>query len=148
MAGEWIKVEKTTARKPEILVLADVLKIHPDHSFGLCVRFWCWCDDQLAECHAPSVTEITLDTVFGHQGFASALVKVGWLRVRNGSLEVPNFDRHLSESAKARALSANRQKLKRVKSTVTKTSRSQRDKNGTPLLLFSCISSCILTSDS
>lgn len=30
MAGDWIKVEKATARKPEVLRLADLLQVHPD----------------------------------------------------------------------------------------------------------------------
>lgn len=129
MAGDWIKVEKATARKPEVLHLSTLLDIHPDHAFGLCFRFWSWCDDQLASCHAAGVTFVTLDSVIGHAGFASALVKVGWLQVREGSLVIPNFERHLSESAKNRALSGKRQKKRR--DCVTETSRSDRDKSVT-----------------
>jgi hypothetical protein len=130
MAGDWIKVEKSTPRKPEVMAIADELGIHIDHAFGLCFRFWSWCDDQMTDGHAQSVTNVTLDSSFGHAGFATALVKVGWLRVRNGSLEVPNFDRHLSESAKNRALSGMR-KAKQRSESVTKMSRSERDKSVT-----------------
>jgi hypothetical protein len=130
MAGDWIKVEKSTPRKPEVMAIADELGIHIDHAFGLCFRFWCWCDDQMTDGHAQSVTNVTLDSSFGHAGFATALVKVGWLRVRNGSLEVPNFDRHLSESAKNRALSGMRKAKQRAKS-VTEMSRPERDKSVT-----------------
>lgn len=129
MAGDWIKIEKATARKPEVLQLADILQIHPDHAFGLCVRFWGWCDDQMTIGHAPRVTNVTLDAVFGHAGFVTALITVGWLRVRDGSLEVPNFDRHLSDSAKNRALSGERKKKQRA--GVTEMSRSKRDKSVT-----------------
>lgn len=138
MAGDWIKVEKSTARKPEVLRIADILGIHPDHAFGLCVRFWQWCDDQLTDGHARGVTIVTLDSVFGHAGFVPALVEVGWLLARNGaasgspvgSLEVPHFDRHLSESAKNRALSGERKKKQRSK-TVPEMSRQERDKSVT-----------------
>lgn len=126
MAGDWIKVEKATATKPEVLQLADILSIHPAHAFGLCVQFWFWCDSQLDSCHAVRVTNVTLDYVIGHAGFADALIKVGWLRVRDGSLEIPNFDRHLAASAKSRALSAERQRSKRA-ANVTLLSRSERD---------------------
>jgi hypothetical protein len=129
VAGDWIKMEKATARKPEVLQLADLLAIHPDHALGLCFRFWSWCDDQMTSGHAPSVTSVTLDSVFGHAGFASALITVGWLRVREGSLEVPNFDRHLSDSAKNRALSGERKKKQRA--GVTELSRNNRDKSVT-----------------
>ncbi len=130
MAGDWIKVEKATPQKPEVMAIADELGIHVDHAFGLCFRFWSWCDDQMTDGHARRVTNVTLDAVFGHAGFATALVNVGWLRVREGSLEVPNFDRHLSESAKNRALSGSRKRKQRGKD-VTETSRCERDKSVT-----------------
>lgn len=108
MAGDWIKIEKATARKPEVLAIAELLQIHPDHAFGLCVRFWSWCDDHLSSGNARSVTKNALDALLERSGFADALIKVDWLQVRSGSLEVPNFDRHLSQSAKKRGLTAHR----------------------------------------
>lgn len=108
MAGDWIKIEKATVRKPEILRIAATLGIHPDHAFGLCFRFWTWCDDQLAEANVSGVSLELVDALVDRSGFAAALVTVGWLQARNGSLVIPNFDRHLSQSAKTRALTARR----------------------------------------
>lgn len=108
MAGDWIKVEKATARKPEVLTIAAELGIHPDHAFGLCVRFWSWCDDHMSDANARGVSAALVDALLDRSGIATALVKVGWLRVRDGSLEVPNFDRHLSQSSKTRALTKER----------------------------------------
>lgn len=108
MAGDWIKIEKCTPRKTEVMSIAGDLGIHMDHAFGMCFRFWAWCDDCLSTGNAPNVTEPLLDELIGRPGFSKALIKVGWLRVRNGSLEVPNFDRHLSQTAKNRALTAQR----------------------------------------
>jgi len=127
---DWIKLQKATAHKPEVLRLACLLQIPPDQALGLVARFWMWCDDQLSDGRAQGVTTVTLDSVFGHAGFCNALVDVGWLRVREGSLEVPNFDRHLSESAKNRALSGERKRKERSK-PVTETSRKSCDKNVT-----------------
>lgn len=126
MAQDWIKVEKTTPEKPEVLCISEILEIHPTHAFGLCVRFWLWCDDQMQSMSQKFVTNVTLDYVVGHKGFADALVVVGWLRVREGSLEVPNFDRHLSESAKKRADSGRRKQKQResVDSCVTEMSQN------------------------
>lgn len=104
MGTDWIKVEKSTARKPEVLQIADALAVHPDHAFGLCVRFWCWVDDQMSqECHTNSVTFVTLDSVVGHNGFTEQLVAVGWLELNGTGVRIPHFDRHLSKSAKKRA---------------------------------------------
>lgn len=123
MAGDWMKIEKVTPGKPEVLQISEILGIHPTHAFGLCVKFWIWCDDQLHDGNARGVTNVTLDFLIGHTGFTNALVKVGWLRDRSGSLEVPHFDRHLSESAKNRAITKERARKHREKSndnTVTK----------------------------
>lgn len=120
MSFQWVKVEKVTARKPEVLRIASKLNLHLDHAFGLCVRFWIWCDDNLETGHALGVTLVTLDAMLGCDGFAQSLVDVGWLRVREGSLEVPNYDRHLSMNAKIRGNSQVRQQKSRSQKCHTK----------------------------
>lgn len=109
MAGDWIKVEKATASKPELLRIASELKCSVGDAFFHCFRFWAWCDDQLKDGNAVGVTETMLDALLGRDGLCAALIKVDWLQVRSGSLVVPHFDRHLSESAKKRSLSGKRQ---------------------------------------
>ena len=130
MAGDWIKVEKATSRKPEILHIAELLDIHPDHAFGICIRFWSWCDDHLSDCHARSVTKKGLNAVLGVTGFAEAIIKAGWLDEKSVGLDIPNFDRHLSQSAKTRALAKNRKdeerSRKRHDESVTKTRLEKR----------------------
>lgn len=115
MAQEWIKVEKATARKPEVLRISSALGIHPDHAFGLCVRFWCWCDDQCDSGHAAGVTLVTLDLILGHTGFATQLIKAGWLTETEDGISIPHFDYHLSQSSKTRAQSAIRKERSRSK---------------------------------
>lgn len=114
MAGDWLKVEKATTRKPEVLRIAGLLGIDRLQAFGLCFEFWSWCDDQMTESYVAGVTDVTVDSLVGYKGFASALISVGWLQVRNGSLVIPNFDRHLAEGAKTRALTAKRMKKSRA----------------------------------
>jgi hypothetical protein len=116
MAGDWIKVEKTSGSKPEVLRIAELLHLHPSHAFGLCVQFWCWCDDQMAGGDALGVTYQMLNSLLGHQGFCEALVKVGWMRTRYGRIWVTNFDHHLSESSKKRALANKRKQSFRERS--------------------------------
>lgn len=116
MAGDWIKVEKTSAGKPEVLRIAELLHVHPSHAFGLCVQFWCWCDDQMTTGNVIGVTYATLNALLGHDGFCEALVKVGWMRTRKGQICVTNFDRHLSESSKTRALTNKRKQSFRERS--------------------------------
>jgi len=108
MAGDWIKVEKDTPDKPEILSLAGLLNLHPDEAFGKCFRFWRWIDSHALEGNVPCVTKNTIDALLGCAGFSEAMEKVGWLVARNGRIEIPRCDRHMGESAKQRALTAKR----------------------------------------
>ncbi len=115
-------MEKATARKPEVILIAVAMGIHPDEAFGICFRFWCWCDDQVSDGKIRGFTESLIDATIDRKGFAAALVSVGWLEVKNGMISITNFDRHLSHSAKTRAESAIRKKKERSK-PVTKMSQ-------------------------
>ena len=124
MAGDWIKVEKATARKPEVCGIAGELGISLDEAFGICFRFWCWVDDNFTT-NAASVSETSIDALVGRSGFAAAMKKVGWLESDEAGIKIPNFERHLSRGAKTRGQTA-----KRVESH-TKNKRNQRyDTNG------------------
>lgn len=108
MAGDWIKLEHTTPDKPEIYAIAEILGIDPDAVVGKLIRFWSWCDQQSVDGNALSVTSAVLDRITHQPGFSDALRKVAWLEVRSGSLQVPRFDRHNGQTAKARAVSNRR----------------------------------------
>ena len=124
MAGDWIKVEKSTARKPEVCGIAGDLGISLDEAFGICFRFWCWVDDNFTT-NAASVSETSIDALVGRSGFAAAMKKVGWLESDEAGIKIPNFERHLSKGAKTRGQTA-----KRVQSH-TKNKRNERyDANG------------------
>ncbi|NBW15521.1 MAG: hypothetical protein EBR82_46800 [Caulobacteraceae bacterium] len=127
---DWIKVEKATARKPEVLQIAAALGVHPDQSLGMCVRFWMWCDDNLSrDCRALRATNGVLDAIIGCDGFTTALVDVGWLEVTDDHIRIPNFDRHLSRSSKKRAENTRRQSDRRA--DVAPMSRTERDTRAT-----------------
>jgi hypothetical protein len=119
MAGDWLKIEKATARKPEVCGIAGELGISLDEAFGICFRFWCWVDDNFAT-NAASVSETSIDALVGRSGFAAAMKKVGWLESDEKGVKIPNFERHLSKGAKTRGQTA-----KRVESH-TKNKREKR----------------------
>jgi len=120
LAGEWIKFEKATIDKPEVLEMADILEISEDAVIGKLLRVWCWFDSQSRDGNAGSVTGNALkrfiDRLVASQGFASCMQKVGWLTDSG----IPNFDRHNGESAKKRALTNKRVKRNRNDDSVTK----------------------------
>jgi hypothetical protein len=120
MAADWIKIEHGLHTKPEVLQLADLLETSENEVVGLLVRFWLWADANLSpECPTVVGTTSGLNRVVGRDGFAEAMVSTGWLIADNGSVSVPNYDHHLSQSAKQRALEAKRKRKQRAKMSRT-----------------------------
>lgn len=117
MAGDWIKVESCTPNKPEVMKLARLLGVSRDDAFGKAMRFWIWVDGISVDGHVDGVTSHDVDAVVGAERVARAFESVGWLRIddENQSIEIPNFERHNGQTAKARALKTNRQSKWRAK---------------------------------
>ena len=84
---------------------------------GKLIRFWCWADSNSSDGHIKSVTCVLIDRVTLVTGFADALKAVGWL----SDSEIPNFGRHLGESAKKRAKDAERKRKSRETSSTCHT---------------------------
>ena len=137
MAGDWIKLQKDTPDKPEVLAIASRLQIDSDAVVGKLVRIWSWFDTHTVDGNAISVTFSLLDRLAGVAGFAEQMTLVGWLEQDGHILHLPNFEYHNGETAKKRALGKNRQQKLRESeeynaksnaSNVTKTSPEKRRK--------------------
>jgi hypothetical protein len=126
MAGDWIKLQHVTPDKPEVYEIATRLAVRPEQILGHLARIWIWADQQSRDGHALCVTDVTLDSIARCDGLASAMREVGWLTGYSGNLTFPNFERHNGQSAKKRALAADRQHKSREN-----LSRSQRDESVT-----------------
>jgi len=104
MAGDWIKVEENMPDKPEVWQIADILKIDGDAVAGKLLRIWAWAT---RNCNADGVTSVTsipaIDRLSGVTGFASAMIRVGWLQSTEAVLTFPKFERHCSQTAKERS---------------------------------------------
>ena len=131
MAGDWIKIRMDLAEDPAVIRMAEELGVREEVVVGYCHAFWCWVSRQ---CHDGSVTGVTLVSLgrrLNLPGFPELLVKIGWLKYdESGELpeiQIPNFERHLSQGSKQRVLAAERKKRSRV----PKVSRSKRDKSVT-----------------
>jgi hypothetical protein len=126
MAGDWIKMRSDLAEDPAVIRMAATLELDEFAVVGRLHAFWSWIDRQSRDGHAIGVTHSWLDRHVQRDGFAAAMVSVGWLQLGNGGLSIPNFDRHNGETAKTRALAANRKQKQRAG-----LSRSTRDENET-----------------
>ena len=98
-----MKIEHTTPDKPEVIAIADKLRIDPDAVSGKLLRIWIWADQNSIDGADIPVTETFLDRLTHRKGFAAAMRDVGWLCGENGNLVFPGFGRHNGITAKARA---------------------------------------------
>lgn len=132
MAGEWLKVEHHIAEKPEVFQIASACKMDPDLVVGRLIKIWAWAS---RNCPAGGRTHIAafahLNTLGGHERFAESMVEAGWLKLKDTEMTFVNFDRHISQSAKERALNAANKAKHRSPDYVPKMSRSDRDKKRT-----------------
>lgn len=131
MAGDWIKLQKDTPDKPEVLAIAGRMGIDPDAVVGKLVRIWSWFDTHTTDGNASCVTFALLDRLAGVTGFAEQMALVGWLEQNGHLLTLPNFEFHNGETSKKRALGKNRQDKLRSNansdaSSVTKASPEKR----------------------
>lgn len=151
MPAEWIKVEHHIHEKTEVAVIAEHTGMDTDMVIGKLIRVWSWAS---RNCYADGVTGITALRVIREitrcETFDEAMSKAGWLSVKNDKISFPNFDRHNTQTAKDRALAANRMAKKRSRENVTPMLRSERnasvtriDKNkgvqSTPIKIPSCL---------
>jgi hypothetical protein len=114
--SDWIKVQTTLPNKREVVAVASMLGIDRYAVVGRLIELWSWFDANTVDgfCHAVSVTYV--DDLCRQNGFADALLAVGWLQVSEDPKGVlmPHFERHNGKSSKNRALNAERQSRHRV----------------------------------
>lgn len=116
VAGDWIKMRIDLRDDPAVFCMADKLKTDRDRVVGLLHHFWCWCSSQIENACAFCAHSVHVDELVGVAGFAQALEEVGWLEDTDDGIVIPKWDRHLSESAKRRAVNAARMREKRAHS--------------------------------
>ena len=112
----WIKIETGLLNKPEVMRLAGLLNLTEHAVVGHLVAFWSWVDANLSrDCPDTTGTKRGLDRVAGVDGFTDAMVHVGWLEFDGEHVSIPNFEYHLSQSAKTRATEARKKQRQRAR---------------------------------
>ena len=135
MAGDWIKMRNDLSQDPAVIGIAAITGTDEFSVIGRLQALWSWADRQSRDGHAAYVTSAWLNKKVHCDGFAEAMVKVGWLTVDESGITFPKFGEHNGETAKARALGKNRKQKQRAAADVTHEestpSRNDRDKNVT-----------------
>ena len=145
MADDWIKMRESLYEDPAVLKMAHLRGERPEHIVGYLHRFWSWVSRNMSpenrdKCPAASVTGVPLlsvESVLNLPKFLDTMCQVGWLEYDDSGPEpiitIPKFERHLSQSAKRRALEAEKKRLQRATcpEAVQEMSPDNRDNNGT-----------------
>lgn len=108
MAGDWLPMRHDLPHDPAVIGIASATGLDEDTVVGKLLRVWAWFDSQTTDGNARSVTVAWLDRYLGAPGFAQAMVDQNWLIVYDGGLQIPDFDKFISQSAKKRSLTAKR----------------------------------------
>lgn len=141
MQGDWIPIRTDIHAVPEVLRLARLTGRPVDEVVGLLVRFWAW-----AQAHTEDGSLAGVDLEDAASGshvpsrFLVALCEVHWLVCDpEKGLQVPNFGRWMSRSAKVRFREREKKRRQRQSGDLSRfcpdvvpnVSRCYRDKNGT-----------------
>lgn len=114
MAGDWIKIEHALPQKTEVFGIARRVGQSRAEVVGRLVTFWSWADENSVDGNNLTLTSQEVDEIVGLPGFAAAMRAEGWLGGRDNSLQLPNWQRHNGNSAKARALEKEAKRLRRL----------------------------------
>jgi hypothetical protein len=143
MAGEWIPIRVDLFDCPQVVRILS--EICPDcvrdpservrrtsEVVGALVRMWSLFDRYTDNGELRGYSETLLDQVVGIEGFAKAVVSVGWLEVLPNGLKMPEFSKYLSTSAKTRMKDAQRKRAERAASaSCPENVQNHSDKNRT-----------------
>jgi hypothetical protein len=132
MAGDWIKMRIDLRDEPEVIQIAAETNLDEDAVVGKLHCIWGWANKTSRLGNAPGVTVAWLDRYVSVTGFAQAMANAGWLHIKGDGFSFPKYDRHNSQSAKRRALTANRMKRKRDADAVTGASPEKRREEKRP----------------
>lgn len=126
MAGDWLKMRHDLADDPSVIRVASDLAIDEDLVIGKLFRLWSWADRHTTDGEAEGIGQDWVDRLTRCEGFGAALERAGWLEKKTGGLCFPRFHRHCSDTAKTRALTAQRVKRSRNARSVTQALPEER----------------------
>lgn len=134
MADDWIKVRVCLPNTPKVGCIVSRVSRDRLQVTGALILVWGAIQEVTEDGKLPGYSLEDIDAIARIPGFGKAMVEVKWL-IDNGAqgLEVPEFEEHMSKSAKSRAENAKRQRrLRAVAQNEAHLSRNSRDKKRSP----------------
>ena len=108
MAGDWIKMRGNLWDDPRVAAICDATDQSEAAVIGALYWLWATADQHTEDGCMPGLTLRQIDRKTGVQGFAAALVQIGWLADDPQGVVIRNFEEHNGASAKKRCQTAKR----------------------------------------
>lgn len=112
MSG-WIKIRTDLLDDPDLLILSDIIQTECRTLVGHLVFFWSWVDRHITAGDKIELSKETIDHLIGVPGFTLGMQKIGWISGHDGAYTIPHMERHMSATAKARAMEAEARRIRR-----------------------------------
>jgi hypothetical protein len=114
MAGDWIKMRIDLQTHPKVVRILSATKSDKFRVIGGLHAVWSVFDTHSTDGTLNGYTPETLDHIIGWEGFAAAMIAVGWMEFDGlETLVLPEFDEHNGKSGKRRAEDQKRKKNSR-----------------------------------
>ena len=113
MSLEWIKIRKDLPSDPNVALIAKACDISIAQTILALITFWSWADSHSIDGKDMTVSPEFIDDMVRVRLFSASLADTNWLEVSDGTVTIPNFEVHLSKSAKRRALDQKRKSKER-----------------------------------
>lgn len=104
----WIKMNGSLKDEEEVFGIHKKTGLSIPAVIGSLQIIWSWADERTDDGFVRYHDASDIDAKVDHEGFANAMRDVGWLEFRDGGVQFPNFEVHMSKSAKRRAADAKR----------------------------------------
>jgi hypothetical protein len=121
MSSDWISMEKDLWSHPKTVRIMSACDADKCPVIGALFRLWSIADTHTEDGFLFGYTPEILDSEVSITGFSRAVSAVGWLIISENGLQVPDFQEHMSKSAKRRMKDTKRKKDVRKTSANTGT---------------------------
>lgn len=111
MAGDWIGLDHELAESEHVLGIFERTNTEIGTIIGRMFLLWRWFDKMTVDGHIPRVGLRSVSAQCGGDPpFWQAVVDVGWLVVTDDGVEMPDFEKRIGKSARARMKESRRKK--------------------------------------
>lgn len=119
VSAQFIRIRKGISSDPDVLQISMMTGLDEFGVVGRLSDIWDWVDSHSTDGIGLTASDAWIDRRVGCDGFAAAMRAVNWLSGESGCLTFPQWDRHNSNTAKARALESEAKRLRRAEASQT-----------------------------